>query len=203
MHEPEKPVPPPLPRDAAVGKVYALLAEFADVDSTMHAAEKVRDANYMNWDVHTPFPVHGMPAAMGLRPTILPWIALVHGLAGLTLGLAMVWWANAKTVSGVPTELQGYEFLISGKPRFSFAANIPILFELTVLFTAIGTLLGLFGLNKLPMLSNPLFKNRRFLRATSDRFFIVMDADDPTFDLTETTAFLQSLGAKAIEQVTE
>lgn len=182
---------------------YALVAEFADVDGAMLAAEKVRDAEYNLWDVHTPFPVHGMPRAMGLRPTLLPWISLVHGLIGLLIGLALVWWTNARTVPGVPAELQGYEFLISGKPRFSFLANIPILFELAVLLAAIGTLLGLMGLNKLPMLFNPLFKSRRFRRATSDRFLIVIEAADPKFDLDQTTRFLESLGATAVEQVTD
>lgn len=184
-------------------KVFALLAEFEDVDSTMAAAEKVRDADYSVWDVHSPFPVHGMPKAMGVRPTILPWISLVHGLAGMLLGLALVWWTNAVTVTAAPAELQGYEFLVSGKPRFSLAANIPIIFELTILLAAFGTLLGMFGLNKLPMLYNPLLKSRRFRRATSDRFFIVIEAEDPQFDLERTREFLRSLGATTVEVVTD
>lgn len=183
------------------GRVYALMAEFADVDSIMSAAEKVRDAKYSLWDVHAPFPLHGLPKAMGLRPTILPWISLIHGIAGVSAGLLLVWWTNAVTISGVPAELQGYQFLISGKPRFSFLANIPILFELGVLFAALGTLLGLLGLNKLPMLHSPLFSSRRFRRATSDRFFIVIEAQDPLFHLDQTTDFLRSLGALSVEQV--
>jgi hypothetical protein len=183
------------------GRVFAMMAEFADVDSIMSATEKVRDANFTLWDVHAPFPLHGLPKAMGLRPTILPWISLAHGLAGVGAGLLLVWWTNAVTISGVPTELQGYQYLISGKPRFSFAANIPILFELGVLFAALGTLLGLLGLNKLPMLHNPLFASRRFRRATSDRFFIVIEAKDPQFDTGRTADFLRSLGALSVEQV--
>ena len=138
---------------------------------------------------------------MGLRPTILPWITLAHGIAGLLLGLLLVWWINAKTVPGVPTVLQGYEYLVSGKPLFSLPANIPILFETTVLLAAIGTLLGMIGLNKLPMLHNPLFKSERFRRATDDRYFVVIEAEDPKFEMEMVRGLLKSLGATAIEVV--
>lgn len=182
-------------------QTYAMLAEFEDVAATIRAAERVRDEGYLHWDVHSPMPIHGINVPMGLRPTILPWIALVHGVVGLLLGLLLVWWINARTVSGIPTPFQGYEYLVSGKPLFSLPANIPILFEMTVLFAAIGTLLGMLGLNKLPMLHNPLFKSDRFRRATDDRFFIVIEADDPKFDLQDTRQFLDSLGASAVEVV--
>ncbi|MGI9455919.1 MAG: DUF3341 domain-containing protein [Aeoliella sp.] len=187
----------------AAPKPYALVAQFEDVPSVMRAAAKVRDAGYSSWDVHSPLPIHGINAAMGLRPTILPWITLVHGIAGLLLGLALVWWINAKTVPWVPTSMQGYEYLVSGKPLFSLPANIPIIFETTVLLAAIGTLLGMLGLNKLPMLQNPLFKNERFRRATSDRFFIVIDTEGPNHDVDDTRTFLESLGPTVVELVTD
>jgi hypothetical protein len=182
---------------------YALLAEFDTVPEVMHAAEKVRDAGYMIWDVHSPMPIHGINASMGLRPTILSWITLAHGLAGAAFGLLLTWWMNATSLPGLSASVQGYPFLISGKPIYSLPANIPIIFETTVLFAAIGTLLGMLGLNKLPMLYNPLAKNRRFLRATADRFFIVIEADDQLFDLEGTRKFLQALRPSAIELVTE
>jgi hypothetical protein len=182
---------------------YAMIAEFADVGTVTQAAERIRDEGFLHWDVHSPMPIHGINVSMGLRPTILPWITLVHGIAGLFLGLALVWWINARTVPGVPTVFQGYEYLVSGKPLFSLPANIPILFELTVLFAAIGTLLGLLGLNKLPMLHNPLFQSERFRHATDDRFFVVIEADDPKFDSRETHDFLDSLGATAVEVINE
>lgn len=197
IQEPSRPSP------ADRGRPFAMLARFEDVDSIMLAAEQVRDAGYSMWDVHSPFPIHGMPKAMGLRPTILPWISLVHGIVGVLLGLALVWWTNAKTVPGLPGELQGYEYLISGKPRFSFLANIPILFELGVLLAAFGTLLGMFGLNKLPMLYNPLFKSRAFRQVTREAFFVVIETQDPKFDPQRTEQFLRSLGATAIEVVTD
>lgn len=185
------------------GVPFALLAEFDNVAAVMKAAEQVRDAGYLNWDVHSPIPIHHINHAMGLRPTILPWITLVHGIAGCLFGLGLTWWINATSVPGLSPSVQGYPFLISGKPIFSLPANIPIIFETTVLFAAIGTLLGLLGLNKLPMLYNPLTRSRRFLRATSDRFFIVVEAEDAQFDLDKTTQFLDSLHPSAIELVKE
>lgn len=184
-------------------KPFALVAEFDSVDHVLQAAARIRDADYTVWDVHTPMPVHGMNAAMGLRPTILPWITLSHGLVGGALGLAMCWWINATTLPGVPTNLQGYQYLISGKPLFSLPANIPVVFEMTVLFAALGTLLGLLGLNKQPMLSNPLQRSRRMLRATADRFLVVISADDRRFELSRTAEFLRSLGPVGIELVTQ
>lgn len=181
----------------------AMLAEFQDVPTVTSAAKQVRSAGYVSWDVHSPLPLHGINRSMGLRPTILPWITLVHGIVGCLLGLGLVWWINAKTVDAGPTFLQGYEYLVSGKPLFSLPANIPIIFETTVLFAAIGTLLGMLGLNKLPMLHNPLFKSERFRRVTSDRFFIVIDANDPGFDPVKTQQLLESLGSTSIEIVTD
>lgn len=187
----------------ALSEPYALVAEFDNIAAVRSAARRIRDEGYEKWDVHSPFPIHGINADMGLRPTILPWITLAHGVAGCLLGLLLVWWINAKTVPGVPTFLQGYEFLVSGKPLFSLPANIPILFELTVLLAAFGTLLGMLGLNKLPMLSNPLFHYREFARATDDRYFIVIEAADSKFDLQQTTELLDSLNPIDVELIVE
>lgn len=184
-------------------KPFALVAEFGTVAKVMQAAERVRDANYTVWDVHSPMPIHGINKCMGLRPTILPWITLAHGLAGGILGLLMVWWINAVSLPGLPSTLQGYTFLLSGKPMFSLPANIPVIFEMTILFAAIGTLLGLLGLNKQPMYSNPLAASRLMLRATADRFLIVIDAEDPLFELEQTAGFLKSLEPEALELVME
>ncbi|MEX1027606.1 MAG: DUF3341 domain-containing protein [Candidatus Paceibacterota bacterium] len=196
------------PQDEAIpmvgdGQPYALLAEFESVAEVIRAAEQVRDAGYLVWDVHSPIPIHNINHAMGLRPTILPWITLAHGIVGAAFGFLLTWWMNATTVPGISSSVQGYEFLISGKPIYSLPANIPIIFETTILFAAIGTVLGLLGLNKLPMLYNPLTRSRRFLRATADRFLIVIEAEDAQFDLKTTGDFLRSLQPTALELVTE
>ena len=181
----------PIRTDEGPPELAGYLAEFVDVDSVMRAAEVVRDAGYTRWDVHSPFPVHGMDEAMGIRTTILPWLVLGGGLAGLGGALLMQWWMNA----------YDYGYMVSGKPLFSLPAFIPIMFEATVLIASLTAVFGMLFLNKLPMLYNPLFKSDRFRRVTNDRFFVVIDATDPKFDEIETENLLRSTNPVAIEQV--
>jgi hypothetical protein len=174
-------------------RLYGMFAEFENVHDFMPAVEKVRDEGFKHWDVHTPFPVHGMDDAMGIRGTRLPWIILGGGLTGLSLAVLMQWWMNAVD----------YPFLISGKPLFGLPAAVPVIFELTVLFSAFATFFGMWGLNGMPRLHHPLFTSERFRRATQDRFFIVVEAKDPRFDREKTRAFLASLGGSVVEDVNE
>jgi len=171
--------------------LYGLLVEFESAESLREACTKVRDAGYTKWDAHSPLPLHGMDDAMGIRPTILPYFVLIAGLTGLGGAILLQWWTNA----------HNYPFLISGKPIFSLPANIPIAFELTVLLSAITTVISIFALNGLPRWHHPLFGNERFQRATTDRFFIVVEADDPKFDKEKTQAFLNTLGGAAVDAV--
>jgi hypothetical protein len=172
-------------------ELIGLLAEYTNIDQILKAARAVRRAGYLRWDVHSPFPIHGIDYAMGIKPTILPWIVLVAGLIGLGGAILLQWWCNAFD----------YPFLISGKPLWSFPANVPIMFELTVLCASYTAVFGMLGLNHLPRLYNPLFKHERFRRATDDRFFVVIDASDPKFDEAQTTQLLLDAGAAAVERV--
>ncbi len=173
------------------GQLHAMMAEFDNVDATLAAARKVRDYGFRQWDVHSPFPIHGIDEAMGIRATKLPWVVLACGLAGLAGGLGLVWWTNAID----------YPFLISGKPIFSLPANIPVIFETTVLLAAFGAVFGMLLMNALPKLYNPLFKRPRFRRVTDDRFMLVVEASDPLFDATATRALLESLNPVHVETV--
>ncbi len=177
----------------ATGRLYGLMIEFDSPSALVAAVKQVRDAGFRNWDVHTPFPIHGMDDAMGIRGTRLPFIILAGGVTGLGLATLMQWWMNAVD----------YPFLISGKPLFGLPANIPIMFELTVLFSAFATFFGMWGLNGMPKLYHPLFTSRSFRRATQDRFFIVIEACDPQFDAEKTRAFLAALGGSPVEAVNE
>ena len=170
-----------------------LLAEFETADELMSAAEKVRDEGFKRWDCHTPYPVHGLDGAMGIRPTILPWLVLGGGMTGFIGGLVMQGWMN-----GVD-----YKFLISGKPFFSVPASIPVAFELTILLSAFGAFGGMLALNGLPKMFNPLFRSDRFRRATADRFFISIEARDRCFDAPANARFLRDIGANAIEVIEE
>jgi len=172
-------------------QLVAILAEFKDVTTVTNAAYSVRSAGYRRWDVHSPFPIHGIDDVMGTRPTVLPWLVLCAGLTGLAGGLLLQWWTNA----------YDYKFMISGKPFWSLPANIPIIFECTVLFSALMAVFGMLGLNRLPTLYQPIFKIDRFRRVTNDRFFIYIDATDPKFDEKQATDLLTRVGASAIERV--
>ena len=169
------------------------LAEFDTVDGVLAAAEKVRDAGYRRWDVHTPFPIHGMDDAMGIRPTILPWLVAMGGVAGLIAGIGLQIYANAIE----------YPFFVSGKPLVSLPAFIPVVFECTIAGAAFTAVFGMLVLNKLPMLYNPLFKSERFRRVTNDRFFVAIDATDPNFDEAGTERLLRSLNPIHVERFTD
>lgn len=183
------------------GELYAVLAQFDTVGQVTAASARVRDAGYKHWDVYSPFPIHGIDRSMAIVPTILPWIVLCGGLFGLTGGLFLVWYTNASDIPAIPAFIRGYQFLISGKPIFSLPANIPIMFETTVLFSAFGAVFGMLGLNKLPMLYNPLFKSDNFLRATDDRFFIAIEVTDPQFDRQRVHQLLHEIGGQHVEEV--
>ena len=178
-----------MPEDAP--RLVALMGEYADVDGVMLAARRVRDEGYTIWDVHSPFPIHGIDKAMGIRATILPWIVLGAGLTGMITGLGLTIW----------TMSVDYPYLISGKPLNSLPAWIPIVFELTILLGALAAVFGMLMLNKLPMLYNPLLNHDRFRRVTDDRFFLVIDCRDPKFDLRQTKILLESTNPAMIERI--
>ena len=171
------------------GPYYGILAEFATPADLYHACERVRDAGFTRWDAHSPFPVHGLSKAMGLRRSTLPWIVLVMALTGAALGFVLQWWVHTSA----------YPLVISGKPFFTWPAFIPVTFEVAVLFGALGAVFGMFGLNRLPMHHHPLFQSKVFERASDDAFFISIESWDPRFDPSATGTLLKSLGARSVE----
>ncbi len=171
---------------------HGLMAVFDTPAEAMHAAEKVRDAGYSKWDVHTPYPVHGLDAAMGLPNSKVGWFTFLGGATGYTTGMIMIWWMNAFD----------YKIVIGGKPMFSPFYAFPVSYELTILFASFGSLIGMFLLNRLPRLHHPLLKNRRFCQgATHDKFILVIETADPKFNDQETRKLLASAGSKHIELV--
>src|SRR6188768_830739 len=163
-------------------ELHGLLAEYDTPDQLVSAAKKVRDAGFEKWDTYSPFPVHGIDAAMGIKMTILPWLTLGAGITGLITAITLQWWTNAFD----------YPWLISGKPIWSIPANVPIMFELTVLLSAITTLVGMLMLNGLPHPSHPLDHVKRFSRVTNDKFFLLIQAADPKFDEQESRQLIDS-----------
>ena len=171
---------------------YGLMAVFETPADAMHAAEQVRDAGYSKWDVHTPYPVHGLDAAMGLPNSPVGWFTFIGGATGYTTGMIMIWWMNA----------YDYKIVIGGKPMFSPFYAFPVSYELTILFASFGSLIGMLLLNRLPRLHHPLLKNRRFCQGAShDKFIVVIETADPKFNADETRKLPASAGSKHIEMV--
>jgi Alternative complex III, ActD subunit len=174
-------------------KPYGVIAEFTNAAGIMHAAEKVRDAGFKRWDVFTPFPVHGMDRAMGLKNSKVGWFAFLGGCTGYACGMLMIWFMNAVN----------YAIVVGGKPMFSPYSAFPPSYELTILFGAFGSLGGMLFLNRLPRLHHPLLKNRRFARVTHDRFFLVIETGDPKYSEPGTIQMLERAGSNHIEVVEE
>jgi len=190
---------PAAPRKAP-GKLWGLMAEFDSPAAIYEAAERTRERGYRWWDCHVPFPVHGLDKAMGIRPTILPILVFFGGLTGAMTGLFLQWYTNAASIlTWFFVPLRGYEFLISGKPLDSVPAWIPVIFEMTILFSALATAGWMFLLNGLPRLYHPTLKCPRFARATNDRFFLVIEARDPAFTRAKTEEFMKTLDPLSIE----
>ncbi|WP_428262874.1 quinol:electron acceptor oxidoreductase subunit ActD [Haliangium sp.] len=171
------------------GELFGLLAEFDTPGQLIAAAEKVRDAGYTQWDCYSPFPVHGIDPAMGIKRTILPVVVFVIGLCGLGGGLLLQWWTNAFD----------WPWIVSGKPFFSLPANIPITFEATILASVFASFFGMWALNKLPQHWHPFFKKDSFRRATDDGFFIGIEAADKVFQRGKAQALLEQAGACQVE----
>jgi hypothetical protein len=176
---------------AEASQTYGIIAEFDTPAAALHAAEKVRDAGFNKWDVFTPYPVHGMDKAMGMKNSKVGWFSFCGGAVGYTTGMLMIYWMNAVD----------YPIIVGGKPMFSPFGAFPPSYELTILLGAFGALLGMLFLNRLPRLYHPLLKNRRFAKASHDRFFLVIETSDPKYVENQTRNLLETAGSRHIELV--
>ena len=174
-------------------RVYGYIAEFDSASDIYHAAEKVRDEKFQRWDVHSPFPIHGMDAAMGLGKSVLSWFVFFGGATG-TLTAFLLQYVTQVMI--YPTYVQDKPANITTLPAF-----FPVMFELTILFSAFTCLFGTFILNRLPRLNHPLFASKQFHRFSDDAFFLVIEARDPKFSQEGTKKFLTEIGGKNIELV--
>ena len=172
-------------------KVYGLLAEFASPADLMQAAEQMRDGGYEHFDCHSPFPIHGMDKAMGLKRSRLGYVIGICALLGAIAGFGLQYWSS--TIA--------YPMVIAGKPFFSWQAFVVVTFGLMVLAGAGAAVFGMFHFNRLPLLHHPLFNSDNFKKVTDDGFFISVEARDPQFIIDRTQQFLIDIGGKNVEVI--
>jgi hypothetical protein len=163
--------------------LYALTAEFAGEDEILAAARSARAAGYRKIEAYTPMPIEELPEALGRSRTAIPLITLIGGTIWGLGGYFMEWYAMAVD----------YPLNVGGRPYNSWPSFIPVTFEMTILGAALSALAGMLILNRLPRLHHPVFTAPNFERASQDRFFLCIEADDPNFDLQRTRAFLAGL----------
>jgi len=178
---------------AARSHLYGLIAEFESPLDLVAAARRVREAGYRKIDAFSPFPIHGLTEALGIRGTRLPWLVLGGGILGAATALVMMWFST--TIH--------YPINVGGRPLASWPAFIPITFELTILFASLTAVFGMLALNGLPMPYHPIFNAPRFAMASRDRFFLCVEAVDPQFELERTSRLLATLGAIVVSEVEE
>lgn len=190
-------------------RVHGYLAEFDSVKDLYHAAEQVRDAGYARWDCHSPFPIHGLDGAMGLKRSKLPWFVFFGGLTGISVAFTLEtltqtnFWRDTVGLGFLQTIAETYPTVVQAKPTniWTLPAYFPVMFELTILFSAFTVLFGLLAFIGLPRLNHPLFTSKRFAKFSDDGFFVCIEARDPKFSQESTKSFLEQIGAKNIELV--
>jgi hypothetical protein len=171
--------------------IHGLLAEFENPAALLRAAARMRDNGCKKFDCHSPFPIHGMDEAMGLKRSPLGYIVFMVAAVGLAAGVLLEWW----------TSTVAYPLVISGKPFFSYQAYGPVAFAVMVLTSSFTALIGMLVLNRLPRYFHHLFQAKNFEKITNDGFFISVEKEDPYFDLEITRKILIEAGAKSVEVV--
>lgn len=172
-------------------RMFGLIASFRDAEPLLRAVRAARAAGYTKLDACTPFPVEGMDEALQLKRSPLPRLALLGGAIGAGSAYFMLWYSA----------VIDYPWNIGGRPLNSWPSFIPITFELGVLGASLMILASVFVLNRWPEHYHPLFAARGFRRVTRDRFILVIEATDPSFDPDRTRGFLQSLHPQRVEEV--
>ncbi len=171
--------------------VYGIMAEFHDQESLLAACANARDAGYRKMDAYTPVPIHGLTDALGWDDNSVQRIVFCCALAGMTLGFGLMYYIT----------MIAYPMNVGGRPWFSWPAYVPPTFETTILLSAFGAVFGMIIMNGFPSPYHPVFNNPRFSRASSDLYFLCIEAGDPKFDLAATRKFLEAQHPKEVVAV--
>src|SRR4051812_21601296 len=187
-------------------QLAGVIGFFGDAGDLIKATERVRDAKYRHFDAFTPYPVHGLETAQGLRRSALPFVTFAAGLTGACLGFLVQYWTSAVD----------WPINVGGKPFNSWPAFVPVMFECTVLFAGLCTVAAMFIFNGMPNVRRKALDPS----LTRDRFALVIEApsslDDEEeawarskarskpfkrFDEGEAADMLRKAGAKEVKSV--
>lgn len=170
---------------------YGVMAEFDSAQTLVDAARRTMAEGFTKVEGYTPVPVEELNDIIHKKRTMLPKLVLAGGLTGMLTGFMLQYWASVIE----------YPMNVGGRPFASWPSFVIPSYELTILFSALTAAGGMIALNGLPQPYHPVFNTPRFSLATSDKFFLVIEAVDPKFDMTQATKFLESLGAKGVYEV--
>jgi hypothetical protein len=171
--------------------LHGLGAEFPSAGALLHAAQKIQSLGFRRWDVYSPFPIHGMDQAMSFKRSKVSLFSLLGGCTGLTTAFVLIYYTSAIN----------YPLIVQGKPYFALEPSLPIFFELTILLTAFGTILGLLLLTLMPRLHHPVFNWDRFKKVSDDGFFLVLESTDPRFDAEASRKLLREIGGDHVSEI--
>jgi hypothetical protein len=174
-------------------KIYGLMAEFDTPTQLVDAARRVRDAGYKKTDAFSPFPLHEIDEALGIRRSILPYLVFGGGVIGLITGMGLQWFVH----------VYDYPIIVGGRPFMSLPSFIPAAYELTILLAAFTAVFGMIALNGLPQPYHPVFNVERFALATREKFFLLIEGKDEKFNYEDTKSFMESLNSQGVFDVEE
>jgi hypothetical protein len=170
-------------------KLTGVAGIWHDDEALLKAAAQVRDSGYKKFDAITPFPVHGMEEAVGIRRSWIPWVTFAMGATGLLSGLALTYWTSAVS----------WPINVGGKPFFSGPAFVPIMFELTILFAALSSVATLIIVCGLPKIDPPIIDPD----LTSHKFALFIPDTEANYDVARAEQLLRSLGAVEVKRIAE
>jgi ActD protein len=173
--------------------LYGLLAEFDTPTELVEGARKLREEGYTKTDAFSPFPLHEIDEALGIRRSILPVLVFFGGITGLLTGLSLQ----------IFVHYIDYPMNIGGRPFLSFPSFIPPTYELTILLAGFTAVFGMLFLNGLPRPYHPVFNVPRFALATREKFFLLVETEDPKFEYDKTRGFMESLKPQEVFDVEE
>jgi len=172
--------------------IYGLLAEFNTPSELVHATEQAHQAGYRRMECYTPYPVEEAAVALRFHKNRVPLVCLLGGLMGVTTAFLMETWIA----------VWSYPLNIAGRPLFSWPAFIIPAYEWTILFSGLSAAFGMIALNGLPQLYHPVFNAPNFRNgATTDKFFLCLEAADPRFSIMDTRAFLEQFSPASVVEV--